>query len=469
MQNQLDESQRQLTEMRRDLAALQAALTQKETNAAAAPAPDRAAASTPADDSSSAQSIQAAIGDLRERQALAESELATHEQEKVESESRYPVKISGLLLFNGFVNTSAVDLAASPTTAVPGGGSTSATMRQTILGLDARGPHFLGARSFADLRVDFDGNPYSGSGASNYGVNANLLRLRTAHAGLQWNRTETYFSFDRPIFNPDTPTSITAVAEPALAWSGNLWAWNPQLVVRQDWSVKASRVLRMEGALIDVGDAPGTPSFNTTGSPALPPSGSEQSRWPGLEAHLSFLGSESADASHLGVGGYFSPHHTSIGYDFTAWAGTLDERFLLPAHLQLTGSFYRGLALGGLGGGVYKDFAYSQYLPTGEFYIKPLDSVGGWTQLKERFSQRVELNAACGMDEVFAHELRRYAASSGGFYQNLARNRTYTGNIIYSPSAYLLLSLEYRYIASAPTTGSAAGSNVIGLGAGYKF
>ena len=90
-------------------------------------------------------------------------------------------------------------------------------------------------------------------------------------------------------------------------------------------------------------------------------------------------------------------------------------------------------------------------------------------ELKEKFSQRVELNAAYGMDEVFAHELRPYTNSSGIFYQNLARNRTFTGNVIFSPSAYLLFSIEYRYIASSPVTGLSAGSNVIGLGAGYKF
>ncbi len=37
--------------------------------------------------------------------------------------------------------------------------------------------------------------------------------------------------------------------------------------------------------------------------------------------------------------------------------------------------------------------------------------------------------------------------------QNLARNRTFTGNVIYSPSAYLLFSLEYRRLESFPVDG----------------
>jgi hypothetical protein len=54
-------------------------------------------------------------------------------------------------------------------------------------------------------------------------------------------------------------------------------------------------------------------------------------------------------------------------------------------------------------------------------------------------------------------------------YQNLTVNRTFTGNVIYAPSAYLLFSLEYRRLKSSPIVGLPAQSNIIGLGAGYKF
>jgi hypothetical protein len=342
-------------------------------------------------------------------------------------------------------------------------------VRQTVLGFDARGPHLFGARSFADLRVDFDGDPQSGNSNAGYNANPTLLRLRTAHAALQWSRTEVFFSLDRPLFSPDTPTSLTAVAEPALAWSGNLWTWNPQFGARQDLHLGNSHDLRVEAALVDVEDAPLTPPAPPTAvTPAVAGSG-EQSRWPGVETHISFLHSGSnEEGGHLGVGGYFAPHHSSLGYNYDAWAATLDGRLPLPAHLQLTGSFYRGLALGGLGGGAYKDFAYRFESDGDVYYFKSLDDVGGWSELKERFNERVELNAAYGMDNVFAGDLRRYVVP-GNAYLNLARNRTYTGNVIFSPSAYLLFSLEYRHLESAPVIGLPAASNIIGLGAGYKF
>ena len=188
-----------------------------------------------------------------------------------------------------------------------------------------------------------------------------------------------------------------------------------------------------------------------------------------IEARIALLGSQRDDRDHIGVGGYFSPHVLPSGRRFDAWAGSIDTRFHLPARLQFSGNAYRGLALGGLGGGGYKDYGYFYLNSLDVYFFRPLSDVGGWAQLKEKWSERLEFNGAFGMDNVFADDLRRYAIPSGSTYQRLARNRTFTGNVIYSPSAYLLFSLEYRHITSAPVTGLSSSSNVIGLSAGYKF
>ncbi|MGH9595687.1 MAG: hypothetical protein ACRD3K_02705, partial [Edaphobacter sp.] len=103
------------------------------------------------------------------------------------------------------------------------------------------------------------------------------------------------------------------------------------------------------------------------------------------------------------------------------------------------------------------------------YYFRPLDDVGGWAELKEKFTERLQFNAAFGMDNAFARELRPYATPGTGTYQNLARNRTYTGNVLYSPSTYLLFSLEYRHLNSFPVLGPSMGTNIIGVAAGYKF
>jgi len=444
-QAQVDASQQQLRELKKSLALLEQRLAaespaQSATVAATAPA----APPTP----------PAPAAEAQEQQAMQESQIATLNQIKVESESKYPIKISGLILLNSFVNTSQVDNASSPTIAVAGGGSTGASLRQTVLGIDARGPNLAGATSHADVRVDFFGNGLD----SNYQLGG-LLRLRTAHATLNWKDTELFAEMDRPIISPNQPSSLTAIAQPALSWSGNLWMWSPQVGVSHTMDFIGSSRIAVKGALIDVPDSPALPA-----AIAGTVSQGERSRWPGGELHVGLLGNKDGSGASVGVGGYFSPHEILSGKGYNAWAGTLDAFLPLSHGFEFSGSFYRGQALGGLGGGAYKDFVYGTNLE----YAKPLDDVGGWVQLKKRAGLHWEFNGAFGLDNGFASELRRYVLPVTS-YQNQARNQTFTANTIYSPSAYLQFSLEYRHITTAPITGAAANTNIIGVAAGYKF
>jgi len=462
-QAQLEQSQRQMDTLRQRLSVLESQVTPATTIE-----PDQSKSQlAPSADKSGAQDLAAAVDNIREEQSIQATQIATHDQTKLETESRYPVKVTGLMLFNAFVNTRAVDVPATPSVSLFGPGSTGATVRQTILGFNARGPHLAGAESYADLRLDFDGSMQPGS--SGYSANSTFLRLRTAHAGLQWKHTNAYFALDRSIFNPDAPTSLTAVALPALAWSGNLWTWNPQLGVEQDILLPGSRKLQLQAAVINVGQAP-TPQISYTNALDAIPTSAEASRWPGLDAHIAVLGSATREsANRIGIGGHVAPLHDPNGSRFTSWAGTADAHFVLPAGLSISANAYRGSALGGLGGGTYKDFLYYFEPDTGTYYFHSLDDVGGWAELKAEISQHVEFNAALGMDNAFAGELRPYAVPGGNYYLNLARNRAATGNFIFKPSAYLLFSLEYRRIQSYSILDRQWTSDIIGLAAGFKF
>ena len=455
-QAQLEESQRQMEEMRRQIAALKQQIVDAGAETAAAQA---------------AEILAKEVGEIRERQTMQESQIATHEQTKVESSSKYGLKLTGLILLNGFVNTNRVDMVATPSVTSPGAGSTGASVKQTILGFEARGPHLFGASSRADLSLDFNGGSQP-AGGGNGAYNGDILRLRTAHAMLDWDHTEAYFSYDRPIISPLSPDSLTAVAIPALAWSGNLWTWNPQIGVTRDISVATSQRLRLQAALIDVANPPvlyNTPSTSTPATNTLP-STAEQSRWPGVETRIAILGNGTETGAQLGFGGFFAPHRTLGGTRWNAWAGTMDYRQPLPGRMEFSGSFYRGASLGGLGGGAYKDYLFRTDPNTqGAVYYETLDDVGGWAQLKQRASTRLEFNEAFGIDNIPAGQLRPFASTSNAIYQNLARNRTYTANVIYSPNAYLLFSFEYRYLSSSPIIGTTNPANIIGVAAGYKF
>lgn len=450
-QQQLEDSQRELAELRRQLAELRQQMDP----------PGQAEAAT------EQQRLSAEVEALKDEQAMYRSQIATHDQEKVETVSKYPLRLTGLILLSGFVNTNRVDMPVTPTLALSGAGSTGLSMRQTQLGLDARGPHLFGAASFANARADFFGGTAQNTYGSGYDA-AGLVRLRTAHAFLQWEHTKAFFSLDRTILSPNEPTSLTAVAIPPLAWSGNLWTWNPQIGASHDFGLRGDYRFRTEAAFIDAAD----PAY--TGNSAAQvqtPSTAEQSRWPGLETRLAVAGAQEENGFRLGVGGYFAAHRTPyLGKEFDSWAGTLDYRQPLPARLQFSGSFYRGLGLGGLGGGAYKDYGVRESIANPSVYhVWPLDAVGGWAELKERASERLEFNAAFGTDSVPALQVRRYPGPVPGIYQNLTRTQTYTGNAIYSPSAWLMFSLEYRHLQSTNADGSSPTTNIIGAAAGYRF
>ena len=142
-------------------------------------------------------------------------------------------------------------------------------------------------------------------------------------------------------------------------------------------------------------------------------------------------------------------------------------RLPLGSRSRFSGSAYRGQGLGGLGGGAYKDYVY-RTTPT-DFYFQTPDDFGGWGQLKQTIGEWFEANAAVGMDNVPGHQLRPFAIPTPGGLYNLARNRTFTGNVIFSPSAYVLFSVEYRRIMSSFVNLPTQSSDVIGIAAGYKF
>jgi len=463
-QKLLIELQQQLGELRQELAKGKTLVPPNNVPGSSAQhepsvASDAGAITSKASNDAATGGVAASLDEIRERQGMAESQIATHDLTKVETQSKYPLTVSGLVLFNAFVNTHQVDIAAAPAYAMAGSGSTGLSLQQTVLGLDARGPHLLGAASWADVRADFFSN---GTGA-NY-ASGGMLRLRTAHGGLEWKTTKAFVELDRSIVEPNAPSSLLAVGQPELAWAGNLWTWNPQVGVSHEVALTDSAHMEFEAALIDVSD-PNLPR-------AIPAVSSvtrgERSRWPGSEARISLRTGATGIGAEIGFGGYFSPHVSADNYRFDAWAGTVDLRLPLTHHFEILANAYRGAALGGLGGGGYVDYVY-QHLGSNEI-TRALDDVGGWTQFKAKATQRWEWNTGYGLDNPFASEVAlSFSSTTEASYPGLVRNRSYFGNVIYSPSKSLLFSLEYKTIWSTYVGSGTKSSDVIGIGAGYRF
>lgn len=406
------------------------------------------------------RSLRNGLAQVREDTDVLQAEIKQHEQTKVESVSKYPVRIGGTILLTSVFNSGNSDNFGLPIIALPrqpqsASGSLNATVNQSVFDLAAQGPHLWGARTWGDLSIDFWG---TSSNNSYYSPWAGTARLRTAHAKIEWRNQSLGFALDRSLFAPEQPTSWLSVAQPAFAWSGNLWSWLPQ--VQYERSLLAEHALDLQFGLMDVA-APAIYRSNSEPSP----NSSERSKQPGYEARVGTRKTILGRAAILGASGYYSRKSFANGRHLDAWAVASDWDLPITQALGIAGQFYRGRAIGGLGGGAFKDYVTAYGSPSG------LNAAGGWAQLKWTASSTMQGNLAFGMDDAFARDLNDADTSNvqSSDYSNLARNQTSLGNFIYRPRSYLLLSAEMRRIVSRTSTGQVSVDRVLGISTGFTF
>jgi regulator of replication initiation timing len=405
------------------------------------------------------------VARIREDQDVIQEQVKVHAQVKVETLSRYHLWFSGLILFNAFANRGAVDVPDLPNIALPfynptGNNVAGASVRQTIIGLSASGPHLFGAQSTADLNLDFSSN----GNAETYPAASGSARIHTAHIKLEWPHDRIEVGFTEPLISPLSPTSYASVAQAPLAWAGNLSAWAPQLRFEHWLQLNEANQLGLEVGLWNAVYG-GT---NLNPYQGLP-SGEESERWPAVESRIAWT-VNSSSPFHIGLGGYRGALKTKYGATIPSWAFSSDFALRLFTKLSISGELYRGSSLAGLGGGSHKDFLTGIDPSTGDERSIGLNSVGGWTQFKLAWSQAVEFNAVIGEDSGYGRDFRSLLlASNNNPIGSLARNQMVTGNFIFRPRTYLILSPEYRRILSGRLSGSSYVANVFTLAAGYSF
>lgn len=461
-QRQMQALQQQLVELRREMAGTVSAATADPT---AGGVPGAAGAAP------EAATTDANVAAIEERQQAVEAEVKLHEQTKVESDSKYPVRLKGLILFNAYLNRGATDNSDLPAfalkpTSTSGNGNMGASLRQTILGIEGDGPRIGGARTSANVSLDF----FSSVSYTSYGTSAGVVRMRTASVNFDWDKDSVQVGLVTPLIAPLSPDSFATVAEPSLAGAGNLWTWAPQLRYTHRFPLQQQRRMQFEFGLWDSPAA----GYNAnqlfrTSSPA------ELAEQPSYESRVSYVGAGD-HGPQLGVGGYYSrqAYPGYQGYAGTehldSWATTFDARLPLGRHFELSGEGYRGRSLAGLGGGVYKDVVTGTSPVTGAAVLHGLNAIGGWTQFKTRFSQTLETNLTIGQDNGFARDFHAVVQSpTASAAQLRARNRMFVANLVFRPKTYIILSPEYRRIWSWPIAGSDSTLDVFTLSAGYQF
>jgi hypothetical protein len=452
-QRQVDEDQRKMQSMETELADLRKAVADASR-----------ASAEPANAAGVAQ-LQQAVAQIRDEQDVLTSEVQQHEQTKVESGSRFGVRFSGMVLFNAFVNDGVVDQPDLPSIAlVPAAGqshgSVGGGLRQTMLNFEGTGPTLWNGRISGDVSLDFFGGVTSGTQSAPAG----LVRMRTA--GITWEapKDSLRLGYDGPLISPLSPSSMATVAQPSMAWSGNLWTWAPQLRWEHRFALADERQLGFELGLYD-------PSYTAANQiqAVRSVSAGEAARRPAYETRFSYRAGNSDHPLQVGLAGYYDRKNYGSGQLLDTWAGAADWRLPVTGRGEWSGEFYRGRGIGSLGGGAYGDIYNYTDSQSGELEIGGLDSIGGWSQWKWKFSETMQLNAAAGQDSGYGDELSQSIPSGGNVLDYYARNRSVMGNFIYRPWLSFVLSPEYRLISSWTLDGRRNTANVYTISAGYQF
>jgi hypothetical protein len=405
------------------------------------------------------------ISQLEENLELANSKIREQSQTKVESSSKYRVRLNGLALFNLFTNRGMVDNQDVPQIALPPGpldsaGTFGGSIRQSQIGLQAFGPDIAGAHTSAEIRFDFAGGfPQAPNGSL-----TGLARLRTGTVRFDWTNTSIVAGQDYLFFSPLTPTSYASLAIPALSYSGNLWGWTPQVRVEHRFDVSDASTIIVQGGILETlsGELPDRTYSRT-------PTWGEASGQPGCAGRIAWSHTAFGQNLVAGIGAYFGRQNLGFNRSVNGWAGSADLAVPFGRFVEFTGQFYRGNAVGGLGGGIGQSVLWNGQINNPATEVYGLDSMGGWVQLKLKPALKFEINGAFGDDNPFASDLRKFSGNPIYFNSLLSKNETALVNFVYRPRSDVILSLEYRHLKTFTLDSDSNSANTVNLTIGYIF
>ena len=332
-------------------------------------------------------------------------------QTKVEASQKFPIRLTGMALFNAFENsrqTGGIDYPLVAST--PGPGKAGATLRQTIVGLEYRGPAaFWGGSVHGSVYMDF------AAGTTNQAV-----RLRTGSIEIDWKNRSILAGIEKPIFNPREPSSLAQVAVSPLTGTGNLWLWLPQVRFQQDVTFARATGLRAQLGVIQTREAgPYTGSdFTGTVEPARP----------GLEGRFEFY-HHLDDERRIEIAPGFHTSQTHVaGQSVPSNLFSLDWFFNPSRRVEFTGAFYTGQNVAPLGAGYQQGY--------GIYYGRHVDVVGsrgGWGQLTVHTLPRLDLHLFTGQQDDHNADL-----NAG----RIGKNLLFGGNLYYHLAPNVILGLE---------------------------
>jgi hypothetical protein len=365
-----------------------------------------------------------------------QAQVAELAQTKVESTTRFPVKVFGTIHAHAFANSATpnwldIPNLVSPPVAEPG--TFSMALRQSRLGFTADGPTLGSVRTSAVVALDF----FGGIPGFQTGQVMGLPRLLVAFARLQGERTAAQIGQDHVLLAPRDPTSLSGFAFPLLFRSGNLYLRAPH--ARVEYSL-APGVRVAGGIMAPVGGDLVGEDYRFV-PPAL---GGERSRRPAAQARIEF-GSADPEAvrrASIGAAGHYGWERRASGLA-RGWAAAIDfgarrDRF------GVAGEVFVGDNADAFGGAAGLDAR----------------AAGGWAEVQLLPTERLSFHAGAGVDDL--NDVRRAQLAR-------RRNRSAYGNVIVSVTPELQTSFEYRWLATTPLGGAERANHHFDWVFAYKF
>jgi hypothetical protein len=359
---------------------------------------------------------------LDPRIEVLQTQVAELASSKVESTTKFPVKVFGSIHAHAFANTGEANWMDVPNLVQPRPadgrtGTFSATVRQTRLGFAADGPRIGSAHTSAVAAIDF----FNGIPGFQTGQVMNLPRLLVAFARVETDGVAFEAGQDHVILAPRDPSSLAAFAFPLLFRSGNLYLRAPQARIE---AALGGGVRLTAGLLAPIGGDVAGEDYKFV-PPAL---GGERSRQPAYQAHLGYASDPDVEAPRraaFGVSGHFGRERRA-GTTRDSWAGAVDFA-LRRDRIGIAGEAFTGRNIDAFGGGTGLDARAD----------------GGWAELQLFATDRLRFNAGGGIDRL------------RGRVSTLPRqrNRTAYGNIRFALTPEVDAGFEYAWLATRPFSG----------------
>jgi hypothetical protein len=384
---------------------------------------------------------------LDEQVQVAQQRVADLSQEKVEASQRFPISLTGMVLFNAFLNGKNAGGDENPTSASATSGPTTdgATVAQTVLGLRFESPKALwGAAVNGSVFFDF----YGGDGTSL----DHTVRLRTADIQFDWANTSVMVGQDKPLIAPRDPFSLAQVGVSPFTGAGNLWLWSPQAKVEERFKFGNASGLRAQLGVYEMG---GTYMSQTyTESTIYSSSSVDSSAGPALEGRFEFWHKFGEHTRIELAPGFHTAQTTENGVSVPSRLFSFDW-FANPwEKIEFTGAFYNGENIAGLG------TIGPGYLVLGPELVRPVQAIGGWTQLAWLATPKLTFHLIAGQHNNQASEV-----SEGLIY----KNQGYAANLVYRLAPNVLFSLEGMQVRTSYVGTGTRLNNHYDLGVAYLF